>query len=299
MKRFSIIIILSLACGCAVCSAAPKVKLSQEGSQCILTSGDATMCVDAGYGARVVSLKYAGHEILAARPEKVSFFNMHQFGATFWPSPQSVWNWPPIAAYDSAVYQLEASQDSFTLTSGTDARYPYKFVKKFSIDPKTGEFVIDYTIVNISDKPAKVAPWEITRVPGGGAIYFSAPKETIHPADLLPLEFSGKIVKIPYNTADENRKIFADCKGWLAFADNGLMLLKTFKDIPHEAAAEGEDDFEVYINKGKTYIELENQGAYLEIAPGSSYTWTVRWKVISLGRKDPEAILKKVKTGIK
>jgi len=31
------------------------------------------------------------------------------------------------------------------------------------------------------------------------------------------------------------------------------------------------------VNRGKTYIEIESQGAYTTLAPGKSLDWTVRW----------------------
>jgi hypothetical protein len=31
------------------------------------------------------------------------------------------------------------------------------------------------------------------------------------------------------------------------------------------------------VNSGKTYLELESQGAYTELKPGESLSYTVRW----------------------
>ncbi len=33
----------------------------------------------------------------------------------------------------------------------------------------------------------------------------------------------------------------------------------------------------IYVNSGKTYLELESQGAYTELKPGESLSYTVRW----------------------
>ena len=71
----------------------------------------------------------------------------------------------------------------------------------------------------------------------------------------------------------------ADGKGWLAYLNNGLLLLKKFDDLSPTQPAPGEAEIQVYVNRGKTYIELESQGAYTNLAPGESLTWTVRWQL--------------------
>jgi len=49
-----------------------------------------------------------------------------------------------------------------------------------------------------------------------------------------------------------------------------------------EQAAPGEAEIQVYVNQGKTYIEIESQGAYTALAPGESLSWTVRWYLKSV-----------------
>ena len=41
--------------------------------------------------------------------------------------------------------------------------------------------------------------------------------------------------------------------------------------------APGEAEIQVYVNRGKTYIELESQGAYTTLKPHEQLNWTVRW----------------------
>ena len=36
-------------------------------------------------------------------------------------------------------------------------------------------------------------------------------------------------------------------------------------------------DVELYTNKLHTYVEIEDQGAYVTIAPGMSSSWKVTW----------------------
>ena len=122
-----------------------------------------------------------------------------------------------------------------------------------------------------------MAPWEITRVPNAGVISFEAPVESIWPAGLMTFKAKNGIAYYEADEAPENRKVNADGKGWLSYENNGLVLTKKFTDLTPEQPAPGEAEIQVYVNRGKTYIEIESQGAYTTLAPGKSLDWTVRW----------------------
>jgi hypothetical protein len=71
-------------------------------------------------------------------------------------------------------------------------------------------------------------------------------------------------------------KLFADgTGGWLAHAGAGLLLIKTFTDVPKASQAPNEDEVELYLDPA--YEEVENQGTYAPIAAGATATWSVRW----------------------
>ncbi len=296
MKRLTFLILtLALTGLCISANAGNRKIYTPDDSLYILELGDASMTVAAKFGARVVSLKLGDQEILAQKgPQTGRFPNIHNYGATFWPSPQAEWNWPPIVTYDSAPYKVTHKGKSVIMTSGTDSKYPYQFIKEFSVDKKKGAFVIKYTIKNASDRAKGVAPWEISRVPAGGLMIFAAAKETVRPADIMPFQYADDLVWLPYDVSNSQRKMFADSEGWLAFVDNGILFLKTFEDIAPGQAANGEEELEIYYNSGKSYIELENQGAYKELKPGESFTWTVRWYVRKVTAGQPGPQLKKV-----
>ncbi|HEX7499431.1 MAG TPA: DUF4380 domain-containing protein, partial [Polyangia bacterium] len=56
-----------------------------------------------------------------------------------------------------------------------------------------------------------------------------------------------------------------------------LLLVKAFRDTAAAQAAPGEAEIEIYTDAGHSYIEVENQGAYVSVAPGATSIWTVRW----------------------
>jgi hypothetical protein len=126
-----------------------------------------------------------------------------------------------------------------------------------------------------------VAPWEITRVVNNdGLIFFDAPIDSIWPTDLMTFTQSDGAAWYKTDEASQNRKVNANASGWLAYCADGLLLVKQFPDLKPGEAAPGEAEVQVYVNQGKTYIELESQGAYTLLQPGEQLKWTVRWYLI-------------------
>ena len=126
-----------------------------------------------------------------------------------------------------------------------------------------------------------MAPWEITRVfNDGGLIFFDAPLDGITPAGLM--DFKAEYGAVWYKTdeTNENRKINADGKGWLAYANKGLLMVKKFDDLKPTQPAPDEAEVQIYVNRGKAHIELESQGAYTTLKPQEQLDWTVRWYLL-------------------
>ena len=195
-----------------------------EDGKYTITNGDVTMTIDASRGGKIVSYKYQDQEVLS----QSRFPN--SFGSTFWTSPQSDWNWPPVREYDSMAYEAGSESDSLVLTGQKSERFGMRIRKSFTTDEKTGAITITYTIINESGQTRQVAPWEITRVPNGGMVFFQA-KETV-PANRmkgLPFTFEKGAAWFVMDEDRANRKINADGKGWLAFCDKGLMFVKKFQ----------------------------------------------------------------------
>lgn len=241
----------------------------------VMTSGDVTMTIDTQQGGKVLSLKYGEKEIISQlqRPE--------WFGSTFWTSPQREWNWPPVQEFDKQPYTIQQREaNRLVITSPVSQRLGLRVGKDFSVG-KNGSFVITYSIKNEGTAPRSVAPWEITRVINDdGIIYFDAPIDSIWPADLMTFTSAHGASWYKTDEAPQNRKVNANARGWLAYSADGLILLKQFKDLKAGEAAPGEAEVQVYVNQGKTYIELESQGAYTLLQPGEQLTWTVRWYLL-------------------
>lgn len=268
-------IALALVCSSAK-AGTPEVKDAGD-SKYVVSVGDVKLTVDASKGAKILSFKYKDSEVISQMQRP------NAFGSTFWPSPQAAWNWPPIPEYDSRPYEVKLDGSSITLTSSLSQRFPYRVIKNIKPDAKDNSIVVTYTLKNESDKEQTVAPWEITRVPGEGLIFFDAPLDKITPANTpLLIDFKSQfgLAWYEYDTAEENRKINADGKGWYGYVNNGLLLVKKFDDLKAGQPAPGEAEIQIYVDRGKTFIELEAQGEYQTLKAGESLSWSVRWYLV-------------------
>jgi hypothetical protein len=266
MKRFISLFLMTVAFGVTT-------TLAQDNDgKYTLQNGERTMVIDAAKGGKILSLKYGEREVISQLrwPEA--------FGSTFWTSPQKEWNWPPVPEYDKRPYTVEQKDGVLTLTSEVSERMKYRIRKAFAVDERDGAFVITYTIINESDEVRRVAPWEITRVQNeGGLIFFEAPVEGITPSGLMDFKDAFGAAWYQTDETNGNRKVNADGKGWLAYYNNGLLLVKQFDDLDASQPAPDEAEIQVYVNRGKAHIELESQGAYTTLQPKESVNWTVRW----------------------
>lgn len=269
--------------------AAPSIIEPTTDGKYIIKTGDVSMTVDTN-GGKILSFKYGDAEVIS----QTQFPN--SFGSTFWTSPQREWNWPPVAEYDRMPYTVEVGE-SLVMTSEVSARMKYRIKKTFKPVKSNHSISVTYSIKNESNETRKVAPWEITRVPNDGIIFFDAPYDGITPVGLLKFTTDNDMSWYVADEASQNRKVNADGKGWLAYCANGLLLVKKFQDLNATQPAPGEAEIQVYVNQRKTFIEIESQGAYTVLKPGEELQWTVSWHLLPYdGKAEPgKALAKKVK----
>ena len=273
------------AAAIAVLASAPVFSQTVQGSVdegFTIKAGDVTMTVSAKEGGKIMSYKYGDQEMLS------QLRMQNQYGSTFWTSPQKEWNWPPVTEFDRGAYTDETpatdAGKSLVLTSQVARKLPFQIQKRYTPDPK-GKFIkVAYTIVNKGDAERKVAPWEISRVVAdeSALIFFDAPVDGITPAGLIPFKAEAGASWYSFEQAPQNRKINSDGKGWLAYAAGNLLMIKKFADLTPAQPAPDEAEIQVYVNQGKTYIELESQGEYKNLQPGESLTWEVVWYLVEL-----------------
>jgi len=216
-----------------------------------------------------------GPEVVAAGEGTLP--NMH--GSTFWTSPQSDWGWPPEPEIDSAPHAATLDGRVLTLISPPGAATGYAVQKRFWMNAARREITLEYSLRNESaSRPA--APWEISRVPKEGLVFFPAPAPPLAKST-LPAQLEQGISWIDIAQAPPvDSKLFQDgSEGWLAYAYRDLVFIKVFEDIAAADQAPEEAEIEIFVNGAMDYVEVEQQGRYALVPPGGSSAWRVTWRL--------------------
>ena len=237
---------------------------------------DVSIDVDAATGARVTALRLGGRNLLIG-PE----IDPGNYGSTFWTSPQAGWDWPPVPEIDHGPYQASREAGVLVLRGRPSAKLGVSVEKRFGADRARGALLSEFRIHNHGAKAARMAAWQITRVATGGLTFFPTGSGSFAPSTLAVRQ-TPDITWYAYDAAavTDHQKLFADGReGWLAHVDGDALLVKTFAAVPRERQAPGEAQIEIYANPTHTYVEVEVQGAYEDIAPGATLAWRVVWLV--------------------
>ncbi len=258
---------------------------TRAGSLHTLGFDDVTMDVDAALGGRVTALRLGGRNLVIG-PD----VDPDNFGSTFWTSPQAAWGWPPVPEIDHLPYEVESSgpPGSLALRGPTSASLGVAVSKRFAVDAARGALRFGFAIRNHTSAPVKAAPWQISRVPPGGLTFFPTGDGSFPPSNLA-VQQTPEVTWYAYDPAavTDHQKLFADGReGWIAHVHGDALWIKTFAAVPRARQAPGEAQIEIYANPTHTYVEVEVQGAYDDIAPGAALEWRLTWLV----RRLPETI---------
>lgn len=243
-----------------------------------LNAGNSTMIIDGNIGSRVFSFKLDGIEILGTKD-----LNQRMYGSTLWLSPEGKWKGQGIL--DASGYTVDLfNRTDLRLKSQNDTLRGFSFMKEFHVSQADTSIIIKYTMTNISKDMQEVAPWEVTRVPTGGLAFFPKRSPQDNPIankmyPLLVIRDSIGIIWCPYDSSLVSaQKLFMDGgEGWAAYVRNRVLFIKKFPVIESSQSAPAEKNLEVYVNKQKTYMELENQGVYQKLETGKSLLYEVKW----------------------
>jgi len=241
-----------------------------------LVAGELALGVDVAKGGRIVSFSRNGEELLT--PASV---HPENYGSTLWDSPQRTWDWPPRAVLDTSPYTARQDGDALVLESGVDPT-GLKFTKRLRADPLAERIELEYRISNCGDAPVRVAPWEVTRTAGGLSFFPFAAAEGLPETDLHPVIQQDGICWYPFAPAvlEKGRKLFAlGREGWLAHVCAGrrLLFVKAFPVTSLESCAPGQGAVEIWGHDAALYVELENHGPYVCLAPGEQLRYPVLW----------------------
>lgn len=257
----------------------------------VLEFGETYVEIDPELGGRVTSLRQGTTELFIDDD-----VNGNNWGSTYWTSPQSDWDWPPITAIDSEPYTATVDGASVTLVSAEADVGPVvggknvTVTKRFAANLVSEAIDIEYTLTNVGGAAISLASWEISRVAGGGLTFYPTGASELTPVDpphpgVVPVTHAANVTWFDHATfpLGTNAKLNADgTGGWLAHVADGVLLLKTFQDVPQASQAPGEGEVEIFADMSGGYVEVENQGPYVTIQPGASSTYKVTWLVRKL-----------------
>jgi len=299
MKRNLLISAVVIALiGLNSCVEHKKIETKEESYSIISTVGDSLYIltygglearVDVKNGGRLESLSLNGKNILSGKD-----VNAGNWGTSLWPSPQSAWGWPPSQQLDNFPYTVISDPAEIIIRSQKDPKQGFVFNKTYKINVQDTSLQITYVILNESAVSQKVAPWEISRVAPGGLTFYPSGEESKRGL-LAPLtKDSAEVTWFEYNMETIPQgvpKLLADGKeGWLAQVSNGLLLVKSFEDVPAGKHAPEEGEIEMYANPDYSYIEIEQQGNYVELKAKEALKYIVIYKLAKLPSTVPVKI---------
>lgn len=254
--------------------------IKRNGELFTLETERLAMQVDANVGARIVSFTVDGIETLVAEGAAA------QYGATFWPSPQT-WDWPPTASIpeiDSAPYEAQVENGVLVLLSQPTSEG--LVVQKSFSGATDGSIAVVYELQNTGDSSLSVAPWEITRFAGGITVYPTGPAGQLAESSLM-VEEIGDHTWYEYDatTLSGVPKSSGDgAAGWIAHTLSGqqtgssaVLVLKRFMDLAQADFAPMHGEVEIYADPSGSYMEVEAQGAYRTLSEGEDLSWKLVW----------------------
>ncbi|MBQ0736364.1 DUF4380 domain-containing protein [Aquimarina celericrescens] len=280
------------------------VYTQSEDQTITIYRGQHKLIVDPIRGARILSYQYNNQELLI-QPEEHSEF----YGSTLWPSPQSVWNWPPPKALDKMPYTTQKISNGYIFTSEKDSITGLIFEKKVKLDEK-GAVLLTYKAYNRGKTSIKTALWEVNRVKGGLTFF---PFDTEKPeadslSNLTSVKLENDVLWYRFNknlVNNKAQKLFANGKeGWLAHIENGMCFLKIFDDVKKNEIPPQQGEIELYVNDKATYIEIENHSSYVLLSSEDSHSYQMQWyylpvpKHLDSDNTDPE-FMKWIKSIVK
>jgi Domain of unknown function (DUF4380) len=281
-----------------VVSSTVPSKLSDSDYRFTLPACKIEMSVNPQMGARVSRLSYDNIEVIKPHQCGGSAYSgtdaCNSAGSTFWTSPQKAWpirSWPPVESIDGAPYAATITGSHLVLNGKADPTSGVHVDKDFSVDAQHCKANLRY-VIN-ADKPIAAAPWEITRVPRGGIVFFLQGDSaklaggpltpylttTASPTSSTMVWFDDSAQRVP-NSRDGSKLIADGANGWLAYVRGNVLFVKQFADMQSSASAPNEGEIEIY--PGSDFLELEVQGPYTTLTSGGKLSWDVQWRVAKL-----------------
>ena len=212
-------------------------------------------------------------------------------GDKLWPSPQSVWGWPPDPASDSGPQTVKILPNEHLLVTGPGSlKYGVQFQREIALDPTGTGVSIRNTMTNIWADPVMWGIWEVAQTdnpddtrfpahagkgfPGGYKIF----GDQAPPAGQVTVQEGS--VKIQ-RRADHSSKIgVRSPAGWIESRWSGLRF-RVAGDFPKNGSyPDGGCGQEIYTSDDPNrYVEMELLAPVRKIKAGEASSFVTHWSL--------------------
>jgi hypothetical protein len=241
--------------------------------------GDLALEVDAVDGGRIVEFSLGGRSVVVPKGESAQ-----AYGSSFWPSPQKDWDWPPPAELDALPWSVSIDGKALVLESEVSEKLGLAATQRIEALPDQQAVRVELTLHNRGAAARSVAGWQNTRTRPGGLTFYPSTSPALPPSafELAPEAGIAWFDHDPRTNARKG-KLFADGdEGWIAHVDGDLLFVKVFPPVPRDKQAPGEAEIEIYVDPSGVFVEVEQQGPYVTLAPGEALSWRCHWLLAKL-----------------
>lgn len=279
--RFWIPILVGMG-GISLCSRSEAESPDRAVEPIQIKNASVQVTVDPGLGGRVTSLTFAETELLRQTRSADEF----GYGSTVWNSPQSDWNWPPLATFDSQPYTVvDQSARRVSVRSVVDPKTQLQLTKSVEIEDPSSRLKMTYRWANHGSQAISVSAWENSRIEHQGIVQYSSDSVTrlSKPDEPAKMHNDSAMTTIRLNPQTPNsQKLFVTPRDQskpfeLVYQVGSITWTKSIESFDPALVAPGEAPVEIYFGTESGFTELEMQGPYRTIGPGESFDTVIHW----------------------
>ncbi len=263
---------------------------------CRLSNDAVELIVTTDVGPRIIRFGFAGDNELGEFPGDLGRTGGDDFrlygGHRLWHAPESL---ERSYCADNAPVVLARHLDGVRLTQDTEAKTGIQKELEIFLSPTDAHVRIVHRLWNRNLWAVELSVWALTVMPPGGTAVIPLPPRMPYPEGLLP---NGQLVFWPYTDATDPRwrfgrkyillrqdpgrpapqKLGAGVPdGWMAYARNGHLFVKTFQHLAGAAYPDLGSSAETFADEWM--LELETLGPLTRVEPGSAVEHVEHWRL--------------------
>lgn len=252
------------------------------------------LIVTTDVGPRLIRFGFAGDNELGEFPEHLGRTGGNDFrlygGHRLWHAPESL---ERSYCADNAPIALVRHLDGVRITQDTESRTGIQKELDVFLSPADAHVRIVHRLWNRNLWTVELSAWALTVMAPGGTAVIPLPPRIPYPEGLLP---SGQVVLWPYTDATDPRwrfgrkyiflrqdpdrqspqKLGASVPdGWMAYARNGHLFLKTFQHIAGAVYPDLGSSAETFADEWM--LELETLSPVARVEPGAAVEHVEHW----------------------